>query len=74
LIITTVLLCVAVGGFAWFSSTAKRGPARSPAIETIYRNARPGVAHVGDQSCAKCHSEIAATYRNHPMGRSITPI
>jgi hypothetical protein len=26
---------------------------------------------VGDAACAKCHAEIAAAYRSHPMGRSM---
>ena len=39
-----------------------------------YRNVRPGVKEVGDAACARCHSEIAETYRQHPMGRSLAPI
>jgi tetratricopeptide (TPR) repeat protein len=29
---------------------------------------------VGDAACARCHAEIASTYRQHPMGRSLAPI
>lgn len=43
--------------------------ARSP-----YKNVRPGVEYVGDAACSRCHSEIAETYRQHPMGRSLAPI
>jgi hypothetical protein len=46
------------------------GPARVE-DETPYLNARPGVAFVGDEVCARCHAEIAADYRRHPMGRSL---
>ena len=41
------------------------------AAETPYLNARPGVAFVGDEVCARCHGEIAADFRRHPMGRSL---
>ncbi|HZW31193.1 MAG TPA: cytochrome c3 family protein, partial [Isosphaeraceae bacterium] len=39
-----------------------------------YANTRAGVRYVGDAACARCHAEIAATYRQHPMGRSLAPI
>ncbi len=39
-----------------------------------YKNMRLGVKYVGDAACIGCHSEIARTYRNHPMGRSLSPI
>jgi predicted CXXCH cytochrome family protein len=32
------------------------------------------VRYVGDAACARCHSEIAGSYRRHPMGRSFAPI
>jgi Flp pilus assembly protein TadD len=37
-------------------------------------NARPGVSYVGDAVCARCHADIAETFRRHPMGRSLAPI
>jgi Cytochrome c554 and c-prime len=37
-------------------------------------NARLEVKYVGDAACARCHSDIAETFRRHPMGRSLTPI
>src|SRR5438128_2690225 len=37
-------------------------------------NVHPDVKYVGDQICAGCHGEIARTYRQHPMGRSLSPI
>jgi predicted CXXCH cytochrome family protein len=39
-----------------------------------YKNTRPGVKYVGDTTCARCHAEIAKTFRQHPMGRSLYPV
>ncbi|HZW31077.1 MAG TPA: multiheme c-type cytochrome [Isosphaeraceae bacterium] len=39
-----------------------------------YPNTRPGVKYVGDAACARCHAEITRTFREHPMGRSLSPI
>src|SRR5205085_4410335 len=39
-----------------------------------YRNVRPDVGYVGDGACAGCHQRQAATYREHPMGRSLAPV
>jgi hypothetical protein len=36
-----------------------------------YRNVNPDVRYVGDAQCAGCHEEIAKSYAQHPMGRSI---
>jgi tetratricopeptide (TPR) repeat protein len=41
---------------------------------TPYRNVRPETKYVGDEACAGCHAGIAATFRRHPMGRSMAPI
>jgi hypothetical protein len=41
---------------------------------TPWKNARPDVKYVGDAACARCHEDIAATFRRHPMGRSLAPI
>ena len=41
---------------------------------TRWKNARPDVKYVGDSACARCHAEIADTFRRHPMGRSLAPI
>jgi Tfp pilus assembly protein PilF len=37
---------------------------------TPYLNVRPEVRYVGDAECARCHSGIASTFHEHPMGRS----
>jgi hypothetical protein len=39
-----------------------------------YRNIRPEVAYVGDAACVSCHSDIAESFRRHPMGMSLAPI
>ena len=33
-----------------------------------------GINWVGDLACARCHAEIAESYRRHPMGRSLATI
>jgi hypothetical protein len=38
-----------------------------------YLNARPGVGYEGSARCAECHETEAATYAEHPMGRSVSP-
>jgi Flp pilus assembly protein TadD len=56
----------------------RRAPERSRRLDldtgSPYRNTRAGVEYVGDAACARCHTEIAETYRRHPMGRSLAPI
>ena len=63
-----------IAGALWVArdrwQTALNGPARGEE-RTPYLNARPGVAFVGDEACTRCHAEIAADYRLHPMGRSL---
>jgi hypothetical protein len=46
----------------------------APWPPTPWKNARPDVKYVGDAACARCHEEIMATFRRHPMGRSLAPI
>jgi Flp pilus assembly protein TadD len=58
----------------WVTWTWRKPPRRRSETVTPYRNARPGVAYVGDAACTPCHAEIAATYRQHPMGRSAIAI
>ncbi len=69
-----VLVVLALVAGAWFVGPRRRLSESTPEIKTAYRNARPGVRFVGDEACTRCHSEIAATYRQHSMGRSLTPI
>ncbi|QJX00666.1 cytochrome c3 family protein [Frigoriglobus tundricola] len=53
---------------------APDGAAPDPRVTfpTPFRNVKPGVAYVGDQSCEACHRGICDTYHAHPMGRSAT--
>jgi hypothetical protein len=52
-------------GFARRNASWPRSP---------WLNAHPDVKYVGDAECARCHADIAETFRRHPMGRSLTPI
>ena len=61
-----------IGGFR--SRSAGRSQPRDVYADSPYQNTRPGVAYVGDAVCARCHGEIAAAYRTHPMGRSLAPV
>jgi Flp pilus assembly protein TadD len=84
LVLVAGLLVVA--GIAWVvwdsrwgiggarAPAAGRTPARDVSADSPYLNTRPGVAYVGDAACARCHGEIAAAYRGHPMGRSLAPV
>jgi hypothetical protein len=66
------LLAVVLGAF--WAIRGRTGSGRRPsvvALTTPYRNARPGVAYVGDAVCARCHERIAESYGRHPMGRSL---
>lgn len=39
-----------------------------------FRNVHPSVGYVPDSRCAECHADVAASYAEHPMGRSLFPI
>ena len=39
-------------------------------FDTPFRNVKPHVQYVGDESCAGCHADIDKKYHAHPMGRS----
>jgi hypothetical protein len=47
-------------------------PPIPPIPSSPYRNTGTGVAYVGDEVCARCHAEIARTYRSHSMGQSMS--
>jgi Tfp pilus assembly protein PilF len=82
-----MVLALFLGGIVWAVWPPKRtiegwktpvsaGPPhpRDVYADTPYLNARPGVDYVGDAACSRCHAEIAAAYRSHPMGRSLAPV
>ena len=82
-IATAVLLLIFAGLVCWPLLLGRRGPLGStfwrgdqvvPWPSSPWKNARPGVAYVGDAACASCHEDIALTFRHHPMGRSLAPI
>src|SRR5262245_22229408 len=63
----------------WPRDPAPGKPAPAPedprlTFATPYKNVRPGVKYVGDESCARCHPRHARTFRKHPMGRSLAPV
>jgi hypothetical protein len=72
-----VLVVALVGWVAWrgFHPEGPR-PTEDPRLtfDSPYRNVRPEVKYVGSEMCANCHPAHAATYRQHPMGRSLAPV
>jgi tetratricopeptide (TPR) repeat protein len=77
-----VLVAAAVWGWhvlPWPGRPAEEAPeARPPDPRLSYqgpwRNIHPKVKYVGDAVCAECHPDIATTYHQHPMGRSLAPV
>lgn len=77
------LVVAAAAGAVWWAvgrTPIKDGP---PAVvadppppdprltfDTPFRNVKPAVKYVGDESCADCHADIDKRYHAHPMGRS----
>jgi Tfp pilus assembly protein PilF len=78
-----VVLLVVFAGWrgGWFRRDARApdgapaGPPPDPRLTfaTPYLNVRPDVHYVGSAACARCHREIADSFRHHPMGRSSAP-
>lgn len=80
----SVLILVGLGfalvlllwGVAWWwrgPGLAQRMASPAP-FASPYQNVLPGVQYVGDATCAQCHPGKAASYRRHPMGRSLAPL
>jgi hypothetical protein len=70
-----VAVAAAILGGVWVTrwnapTLADRRLARLVA-ESPFRNLGPSVGYVGDVACARCHADLAAWYRAHPMGRSV---
>lgn len=61
-------------GLPTWPGLAARDRSEVPWPRSPWKNARPDVAYVGDAACARCHAEIAETFRRHPMGRSLAPV
>ncbi|MDR3634019.1 MAG: tetratricopeptide repeat protein [Isosphaeraceae bacterium] len=76
-----VLVVLAAAGGLGVVWSALRRPPGERARDTLavatagspFRNTRAGVRYVGDEVCARCHAEVAESFRKHPMGRSIRP-
>ncbi len=80
-VLTTGVLTLCV----WIWSQSGRPPKTGSSIPgsppdprltfpTRSRNVRPEVAYVGSERCGRCHRDIAADYRQHPMGKSLAPL
>jgi Flp pilus assembly protein TadD len=84
LLVATGLVLLLAGTVAGILAWRREAPPVPPASSTPadprldytgpFRNVHPSVRYVGDAACAGCHADIAATYREHPMGRSLTPV
>jgi Tfp pilus assembly protein PilF len=82
-LLSALILLVGLGVTAtfWFlattsSSTSASATPPDPRLsyKGEYLNIHPDVGYQGDEVCSSCHVEIARTYREHPMGRSMMPI
>jgi hypothetical protein len=69
----------AIGAWAVWSGWLRR--AAPPAVadpratfDTPYLNVRPEVGYTGDEACVRCHPDLTASYRHHPMSRSLAPV
>jgi Tfp pilus assembly protein PilF len=79
-----IIALVLIGVGLWVARAWRRPASEAPAARRAddprltyagpFRNIHPDVAYVGDDKCAACHEEIARSYRQHPMGRSLLPI
>jgi Flp pilus assembly protein TadD len=76
LLVAGVVL-LAAGWVIWRRPRPANPPpaADDPRLASVVpaRNIRPDIGYVGDPACADCHPDIAASYRQHPMGRSTAP-
>jgi tetratricopeptide (TPR) repeat protein len=68
------LFVVAAVGATFLWRTATPEVTRGIETHSEYMNTQSGIKYVGDAACTRCHADIAATYRKHPMGRSLAPI
>src|SRR5690242_835587 len=74
LVISTAALAIGVLLlFLWWRRGSGLAPSE-PSLVSPYQNVLPGVRYVGDETCAQCHPSQAASYRQHPMSRSLAPL
>jgi Flp pilus assembly protein TadD len=69
-----VALVLVLSGVILTLWTARDADNRPAGDRSLYLNTRAAVKYVGDAACVRCHSEIAESFRRHPMGRSLAPI
>ncbi|HEY7308427.1 MAG TPA: tetratricopeptide repeat protein [Gemmataceae bacterium] len=74
LLLLALATATAGGAYAWHRSRSAPPPSPpAPPPTAQFLNTKPGVAYVGSERCAECHADVAATYAEHPMGRSVSP-
>jgi hypothetical protein len=80
-VVVVLILGLAGGVFLFFRLffSPATGDSRSSADPRLsyagpHQNVRPDVAYVGDEACSVCHAKETATFREHPMGRSLFPL
>src|SRR5262245_49911182 len=80
LVVSAVLLAIGLAALWIHYSGTTADDGRAEAVdprltyETEYRNVRPDVKYVGDQSCAACHEAQCSSYAQHPMKRTLQPL
>jgi hypothetical protein len=77
LLVLLALAAAATGtvwsAYAWYRNRSASPPIAPPSLVPRFLNTRLGVAYVGSPRCGECHAAEAATYAEHPMGRSVSP-
>src|SRR5262245_24784358 len=74
LLVAGVIVLVSFAATALIWRTPPRAAVRQLRPGSIYENTQATVKYVGDTACLRCHGEIAASFRQHPMGQSLFPI
>jgi Flp pilus assembly protein TadD len=85
IIIAIALALLAGGSLALFLILRVATPEAPPRISSLptdprlaysgpFQNVHPSVSYVGSARCANCHRDIAASYRKHPMARTLQEI
>jgi hypothetical protein len=76
--VASVAAAAAVLGGVWATRRGATTPADRRLARLVaaspFRNVGPGVGYVGDAACARCHADVAESYRAHPMGQSVATV
>jgi hypothetical protein len=68
-----LLILVAASVYEWRRRHIAHGTDDALArFASPFLNTRPGASYVGTSRCAGCHNQEAATFAEHPMGRSVS--